>query len=220
MSLIRLGGPRAERDSTFAAATGRGGSRPDSGMQERPSLALEHAITSVRARGGFVLDLGSASGPNVTFFSGLGCKLYIADLNNSLFSTTTLADRAEALDQALGREIPANESFDLVLLWDLLDYLDDAEIRILGARLRPVCRATALLYGMVSYRKEIPDRPVRYEVRDLKTIGSAVDSPLVRPAPLHKEPELAKLLPDFEVDSTYLLRHGMQEYLFRARPQE
>lgn len=214
--MIRPGAPRAESGSTFEAATGQ----DSAGAQERPSLALEHAIAPVKARGGFVLDLGPACGPNVTFFAGLGCKLYIADLNNSLFTARTLAGRAEALENALGREIPSHESFDLVLLWDLLDYLDDAEIRILGARLRPVCRATSLLYGMVSYRKEIPDRPARYEIRDLKTIGSTPDSPLTRPAPLHKEPELARLLPDFEVDSTYLLRHGMQEYLFRARPHE
>lgn len=213
----RLGSPRAERGSTFEAATSAKG---DSGPTEHPSLALEHAIGPVRSNGGFVLDLGPAAGANVSFFAGLSCKLFIADLNNSIFGTATLADRAEALDDTLSRDIPVNETFDLVLLWDLLDYLDEAEIRILSARLRPACRDKTLLYGLVSYRKEIADRPMRYEILDTKTILYAPESQLQRPAPLRKEPELAKLMPDFEVDSTYLLRHGRQEYLFGARPLE
>ncbi|MFQ5524904.1 MAG: hypothetical protein ACE5GX_01455 [Thermoanaerobaculia bacterium] len=211
----RLGSPQAERDSTFEAATSAGS---DSGPTEHPSLALEHAIAPVRPHGGFVLDLGPATGANVSFFAGLCCKLFIADLSSSIFETASPVDRAEALDETLSRDIPVNETFDLVLLWDLLDYLDDAEIRILSARLRPACRDRTLLHSLVSFRKDIPDRPVRYEIRDSKTILYAPESQLRRPAPLRKEPELARLMPDFVVDSTYLLRHGRQEYLFQARP--
>ncbi len=212
--------PRAEPDSTFEAATSTGPAGGQSGAKEHPSLALEHAVGPIRSGGGCVLDLGPAAGANVAFFAGLGCKLFIADLNSSLFGAITLADRAVALDQALTRDIPAEETFDLILLWDLLDYLDDAEIRILGARLRPVCRRSTLVYSLISYRKEIPDRPIRFEIRNVKAIHYAPESQLMRPAPLHKEPDLAKLMPGFEVDSTYLLRHGKQEYLFKARQVE
>lgn len=167
-----------------------------------------------------MLDLGPASGSNVSFFAHRGCKLFIADLNSSLFGSTSLADRAEALDLALARDIPTQETFDLVLLWDLLDYLDGTEIRILGSRLKPVCHATTLLYGMVSIRKEIPDRPSRFEILNVGSIRYSLGSQLPRQGPLHKEPDLAKLMSDFRVESTYLLRHGMQEYLFRRRKGE
>lgn len=211
--MSRLGSPQAEKDSTFAAATGAdGGNHPD---RRHPSLALVHAIAPLPQQGGFVLDLGSASGPNVSFFAQLGCKLFIADLSNSLFGATNPGDRAFALDQALDRDIPAGESFDLILLWDLFDYLDDAEIRILAARLRPLCHEKTLLYATVSIRKRIPDRPSRYEIRDASSISCSPATQFERPAPLHKEPDLAKLMPDFEVESTFLLRHGTQEYLFR-----
>jgi hypothetical protein len=187
---------------------------------ERSSLALEHALAPVAGGSGLVLDLGPASGSNVSFFAERGCKLFIADLNSSLFGATNLADRSDALALALDRDIPANESFDLVLLWDLLDYLDDVEIRILASRLQPVCHATTLLYGMISIRKEIPDRPSRFEIRNIRSIRYSPGSQYQRSAALHKEPELAKLMPDFEVESTYLLRHGLQEYLFRRRRTE
>ena len=182
---------------------------------ERSSLALEHALAPIGPTGGSVLDLGSAFGSNVSFFASRSCKVFIADLNNSLFVATNLAARAEALDEALNRDIPGSEEFDLILVWDLLNYLDTAEIRILGTRLATVCHESTLLYGLISIRKEIPDRPGRYEIRDAKTIVYSVDTRLQRPSPLHKEPELARLMPDFEVESTYLLRHGMMEYLFR-----
>ncbi len=207
----------AEKDSTFEAATRTVGSAGDLSSREHPSLALAHAIVPVRANGGFVLDLGPASGANISFFAERGCKLFIADLNSSLFGSTDSANRAEALELALVRDIPATETFDLILLWDLLDYLDDREIRILASRLQAVCHAATLLYGMVSIRKEIPDRPSRFEICDVGSIRYSPGSPLRRPAPLHKEPELVKLMPDFEVESTYLLRHGKQEYLFRRR---
>ena len=207
----------AEKNSTFEAATRTIGSAGDLSSRDHPSLALVHAMVPVRANRGFVLDLGSASSANVTFFAECACKLFIADLNSSLFGSTDSADRAEALDLALVRDIPATETFDLILLWDLLDYLEDQEIRILASRLQPVCHDATLLYAMVSIRKEIPDRPSRFEIRDVGSIRYSPGSPLQRRAPLHKEPELAKLMPDFEVESTYLLRHGKQEYLFRRR---
>lgn len=187
---------------------------------ERSSLALEHALAPLAAGRGLVLDLGPASGANVSFFAERNCKLFIADLNSSLFSATNPADRAVALDNALAHDLPSDENFDLVLLWDLLDYLDDAEIRILGSRLEPLCHAKTLLYGMISIRKEIPDRPSRFEIRDIDSIQYLPGSQFLRPAALHKEPELARLMPDFEVDSTYLLRHGLQEYLFQRRRTE
>ncbi|MCP4200680.1 MAG: hypothetical protein GY769_01945 [bacterium] len=185
--------------------------------EEHTSLALEHALAPIGSDHGFVLDLGPASGANVSFFAERSCKLFIADLNSSIFGSANPADRAEALGRALDLDIPTSDPFDLILLWDLLDYLDDAEIRILGSRLRPVCHATTLLYGMISIRKEIPDRPSRFEIRNVGSILYTAGSQFLRRSALHKEPELAKLLPDFEVESTYLLRHGMQEYLFRRR---
>ncbi len=215
--MSRLGVPAAEKDSTFEAATRTVGSAGDLSSRQHPSLALVHAILPLRANGGFVLDLGPASGANVSFFAARACKLFIADLNSSLFGPTNPANRAERLDLALTRDIPVTETFDLILLWDLLDYLDDRDIRILASRLQPVCHAATLLYGMVSVRKLIPDRPSRFEICDVDSIRYSASSPLRRPAPLHKEPELAKLMPDFEVESTYLLRHGKQEYLFRRR---
>ncbi len=207
---MRAQGPSALNGGATAGAV-------EAQSAEHTSLALEHALAPVASGGGFVLDLGPASGSNVSFFAERGCKLFIADVNSSLFGSSNPPDRAEALDLALARDIPATESFDLVLLWDLLDYLDDAEIRSLGSHLRPVCHATTLLYAMISIRKEIPDRPSRFEIRNVGSILYSPGSQFQRPAALHREPELAKLMPDFEVESTYLLRHGMQEYLFRRR---
>ena len=187
------------------------------GTREYPSLALEHALSPLTSRGGYVLDLGPAVGPNVAFFSRRNCRLYIADLHSSLFSTPMPADRAEALESALARDLPAGETFDLVLTWDLFNYLEESEVRLLGARLRPACGERTILYSMISTRKEIPDRPARFEIQNKKTIAYTYDSELERPAPQYKEPDLARYLTEFEVESTYLLRNGTQEYLFRTR---
>ncbi len=180
---------------------------------QQTSLALRHALPA----SGSVLDLGPAQGGNVAFFASRGCKLFIADLRGTVFSNPPPSVRRDALALALDRDLPRGQSFDLVLLWDLLNYLDAAEIGMLGARLRSVCRASTIVYALISIRKNVPDRPGRYSVVDEGHIHYEVRSKLERPSPLLKEPELARLLPGFSVDSTYLLRNGMQEYLLQPR---
>lgn len=185
---------------------------PQEPTGNQTSLALRHALPG----SGSVLDLGPAQGGNVTFFASRGCKLFIADLRGSVFSTPPPSVRKEALLLALDRDLPGDECFDLILVWDLLNYLSDIEIKLLSERLQTISRENTMLFALISIRKEIPDRPGQYQIVDSERIHYVMGSQFQRPSPQHKEPGLARLLPGFKVSSTYLLRNGMQEYLFRC----
>lgn len=201
-----------------------------------PTLGLGAALSLLpRHRPARVLDLGPANGQNVTFFSRFGCQLEIFDLYSSItdyrnqgFGSTSrtpspvhaavdsFLERAESREQQPGSE----SSFDLILAWDLLDYISGPEIAELFRGLRPHRRAGTRLLAFVSYRGPIPGRPRRYQIADEKSLAFDEGAGASRPCPGYKEPQLLKLLPGFEVESCYLMRHGVQEYVFLERGRE
>ena len=185
------------------------------------SLALKHAIRRFRALGGSrVLDLGPALGRNVQFLSPFIGKLYIADLFDTVRRQGgKFTFDSFKLDRILRRDLPDTTGgpIDLVLVWDLLDYLDGDQIEVLGRHLARLCRKETLVFLMLSTRQTIPDRPSRYLILDPETLRTENDSQHERRSPLYKEPDLEKLMPTFEVETSFLLRSGIQEYVLTTR---
>ncbi len=214
---------------------------PPVDVPEIATLALDTALSLLpRHRPPRVLDLGPASGPNVSFFSQFGCQLEIIDLFAALSdhrargtavplggsrigaAVSELLERSEAGHQSGGDRIVDESAsvprgYDLILAWDLLDYLEEREITELFRVLRPQRQVGTRMLALVSYRGPIPSRPRRFRVLDRTHLVIDDSAPSDRPSPVHKEPRLLKLMPGFVVESCYLMRHGIQEYLFVER---
>jgi hypothetical protein len=191
---------------------------PTTGPVGRHSLALRQLLRCLGAdRKGCVLDLGPASGANVAFFSRRPCTLHIADLYRALRSDRGLPRDATELGIVLPQQLPPGP-FDLILAWDLFDYFDRAQLEVLGQELAVRCRPAGLVFAIVAYLHQIPDRPHRFEILDEESLLYGDASGLSRPAPGYREPDLVRMLPGFDVEASYLLRHGVQEYLFARRP--
>jgi len=177
-----------------------------------PSLALKELLRGIPTdRKISVLDLGSASSANIAFFSH--CSLYVADLFRTLRERSGLpAQQALPFDRDLNSLLPEG-CFDIILCWDLLNYLSSSQMQILGqhlaSRSRPGCR----IFAFIAPHGQIPDLPRRYEVLAADEIRY-VDGPAsLRKAPGYREPELNQWIAPFSVESSFLLRHGMQEYI-------
>lgn len=180
------------------------------------SLALP-AVFAALSRGQKlnVLDLGAALGSNVQRLAEYGCRLDIEDLFASKSSAAeggglSPAFFADFLSSAEGRQ------FDLVLAWDLFNYLDRKELADLGRRLRQFCKPGALIFALVSYHKTIPAQPIRFRFVDQDEDQLIYErrTTVERPSPRLAPAELNALLGGFRVDRSFLLRHGIQEYLF------
>lgn len=202
--MLRTAEPRSEEPAT---------------VEQRPSKALPLVLSRLsEERKTAVLDLGPALSSNVRFFSRYPCHLHIADLFSTLVDEAPEsledpeADFKRLLAEAL--ELGRNESFDLVFAWDLFDYLRLEQIRALATLLAPHCRASTVLFALVSYHKQIPARPGAYEIASRETLRYAPNGIAVRASPQHKEPDLQRALEGFEVEQSFLLRHGQHEYLF------
>ena len=122
------------------------------------------------------------------------------------------ADRVRLFDELL--PYPEDTRFDLILAWDLLNYLEPEQIGVLGRRLAGFSYGVTRLFAMVAMHREIPARPCAFRIRDAETLDYEALTPRTRPAPRHTEPALRRLLPGFDVASTCVLRNGMQEYVF------
>jgi hypothetical protein len=202
------------------ARTGpRGASSPRGSTYQ--SLALKYVLRRFRStEGSKVLDLGPAIGRNVQFLSAIVSKLYIADLHHTLRSGLgrSAFDRTK-LNRIVERDLPATLEgpIDLILVWDLFDYLDRDQMKHIGRRLAGLCRRETLLLAMISTAKTLPEFPTRFLMLDAENLLYENDSQRERPAPGYREPDLERLLGAFEVETSFLLRNGIQEYVLAPR---
>lgn len=117
----------------------------------RPSRGLRHFLAALPENGSLqVLDLGGLSESNVSFLSALGCKIHALDLL-ALFDAfrSSLPGRglgpgdAEAfIEEYLGFP-PAN--FEAILVWDVLEYLDEEVLELAVSRLGQILRPSGSL---------------------------------------------------------------------------
>jgi hypothetical protein len=164
-----------------------------------------------------VLDLGPALGSNVEFLSQYGCKIYIEDLFAALSARAPSGGEGdEAGPQFFESFLPASEpaSFDVVLAWDTFNYLTRKELGHFMRHLSPFCHPGTLVFSLISILKTIPAQPIRFRIIDEQNLAYEIRTSATRPAPRFVPAEMNDLLRGFRVDRSFLLRHGIQEYLF------
>lgn len=186
----------------------------DDGRIAHHTLALTELVSWLERKPGLtVLDLGAASGGNLAFLSRYTAHLHIADIYQTLRNRYgRVPVDAPVLDRCLSTQLPAGP-FDLVLVWDLLNYFDTEQLEVIGKHLARVTSDEALVFSLINTRRQMPDRPLSFEIADDSTLIYKGSSSLLRPGPGYKEPQLARCLAEFGVETSFLLRHGIQEYI-------
>lgn len=194
---------------------------PQGESQTHSSLALNIVLRQLRLqRNHNILDLGAAFGANVDFFSRFSCRIYIEDLYRTLilfdfFSPEDGVNYADVFEYLLpyGKET----YFDVILAWDLFNYLERPEYLHLTRHLSKYCRTGSFLFALISTRKHIPEKPTNYKIMDQQTLLYENSSAVLRPCPRYEETDLRHLMPDFRVCNSFLLRNGIKEYLFARK---
>ena len=159
-----------------------------------------------------ILDLGAPMGANLDFYAALGARLFVEDLAQS---PAVVSGQAQPDDVIGALQDYGDTRFHLVLAWDLFNYLEFHALRVLIAHLARHCEPDALLFGLVCVRGTIAPRPTRFQIRGEQALAYDLESQGRRPCPQHGIAELLRCLPQFVVERTFLLRNGMQEYVFR-----
>jgi SAM-dependent methyltransferase len=124
-----------------------------------------------------VLDLGSTSAPNIRFFTERGHRIYSEDL---LVASTEphLATKDEQGNAVLDSrrfladnlQYPAAH-FDVVLCWNLPDYLDESLVRPVMGRLWSVLKPGAMMLAFFHTKDAGPDSPCyRFHILNKDTL--------------------------------------------------
>jgi len=124
-----------------------------------------------------VLDLGSTSAANIRYLTERGHKIYSEDLLEASTDPDLITkdeDGQRILDhkQFFSENLAYSAAkFDLVLCWNLADYLDESLVKPVMARLWSVMKPGAMLLAFFHTREAGPDAPCyRYHIVSTETL--------------------------------------------------
>ena len=196
----------------------------------RYSNGLKEFLWQLEGTGrGQLLDLGPVSQATVNFFIERGFKVYTEDflaswsvflraedeLLRSLPPGTDLPDfspaaRAERFLNSNLRHAP--ESFDALLVWDMLDYLDRETMSHVVARLATMVRDRGAILAV--FHARLPVGFQRYRVLDAHNLELVPSSPLVQPLHIYQNREIQNLFGGFRTSKTFVGRDQLREGVF------
>ncbi|MBT8487877.1 MAG: class I SAM-dependent methyltransferase [Gemmatimonadetes bacterium] len=176
--------------------------------KERSAPGLASLFAALRADGRHtVLDFGPAEGRRLRLLGRFARQVRFAALVPHPPRGTELTAALGGLEPDPGRR------FDVVLVWDLFDRLDDGERNEVVERIVDVTAAGARLYAVVESSDAVSTRPIRTELLELDRVR---DEPVGPPEPARPQllpAQMERLLAPFEVVSGVSLRSGLREYV-------
>jgi len=182
---------------------------PGAASSARRSNGLSELTRRLRDEQGLrMLDLGSTSAQNITYFTGLGYRIHNEDLLLASRDPLLLApgeDGKPVMDPA--RFISENlsypeEFFDAVLCWDACDYLPEELVKPMVQRLHRILKPQGMLLGFFHTKDAGPDAPYhRYHIAPHEMIAFQCIA-----APSHRQ-ESSGRWPHFRLQRVFNNRH-------------
>ncbi len=183
---------------------------PEDEGTERAAPGLASLFASLHADGRHsVLDFGPAEGRRLRLLGRYARQVRFAAL-------VPHPPRGSELTAALDDLEPdPDRRFDVVLVWDLFDRLDEAERRQVVERVIDVTEPAARLYAVVESSDAVSTRPIRTELLDVDTVREAPVGPPEPSRPQLLPAHMERLVNPFEVLTGVSLRRGLREYVAR-----
>jgi hypothetical protein len=171
------------------------------------------------ARRVVVLDLGAAHSKTLELFNRFRCRIEIVDARSDVESLNGIGE-ARDLQAAVTALLPRSgpDALDIVLCWDLLNYLDRRALAALMAALAARTRLGGLAHALIVYlESRMPTRPGDYvPLQDYRLLNLG-QARAERAAPRYSPEDLKLCMPGFGIERGRLLGNGMQEFLFRRK---
>src|SRR5215467_2976752 len=219
------------RGSGSAVAAAGANRAAQSDQTSRVSNGLKEFLWNLDGLGrGTLLDLGPAWQTTLNFFIERGFRVTSDDLLHSLKDfqaeeEVRLKNAAASPDNAIdltpagraARFVQASlvyppSSFDAVLLWDILDYMEPAVAKQSVAALTEVLRPGGIVFAMFHSKK--PETFQRYRVADSNTLQVIGATPLVPAQRVYQNREIQDLFNRFRTVKSFVGRDQLRESLF------
>ena len=228
-----MGSAGRSRSGGPASVAAVGATRaPEPRESNRVSNGLKEFLWNLDGLGrGTLLDLGPAWQTTLSFFIERGFRVSSEDILRAW--KDFLVEEEGKLREATGRAAqhnldvtPAaraarfleanlqypNSSFDAILLWDLLDYLEPLVAKQMVANLTELLRPGGVVFAMFHSKK--PEGFQRYRVVDPTTL-QVISSPVLCPAQrVYQNREIQDLFSRYRTVKSFVGRDQLRESLF------
>jgi len=178
---------------------------------------------------GHLLDLGPARQTTITFFIERGFKVYTEDLlatyqyfleeeAQQVKKTATGAKRSELTPEARAEKflettmLYPDDTFDAVLMWDILDYLDNDLMAKLAVRITSLVRDGGVIFAIFHTRK--PMLFHRYRVVDGQNLELIPATCPFQPQRVFQNREITNLFGRCRTSKMFVGRDQLREGLF------
>lgn len=163
-----------------------------------------------------ILELGPVRNVNIGFWSRFGPSMYIADLRSSLPLPGLTSEDSDFVapdwDSLLG--LPEGRSYDVVLAWDLFNYMELPALSSFIAYLKKFCRPGTVVFSLIFDQKEMPDQITLYGIADESHLNYEYAGMQMRTCPRHQPRTMAGVMSRFRTLESFRLKNGVVEYLF------
>lgn len=165
-----------------------------------------------------ILDLGPLAVGTTQAFLQMNCPCYIEDLIDFFAENQQAPDLKTALREHLVAK-PEKIKFDVILCWDLLNFLSAELIAYLVELLQPNLKSGTLMHAMIYTTVNGPSRPAKFKLLQDFTYETADDPEYPRaPYQSHSTVTLMQSLGRFNLSNSLVQRQGMRkdliEYFF------
>ena len=186
------------------------------GMVRFRSQAFEEISRLMLKQPGFnILELGMPLGMNIDYFSNYSCRLFIENLYTCVNRVPISKIPSQLVSIEYGIFDP-EQKLDLILWWDLFDYLKSSQIMSVVDLFRPYTRRGTLLYVLTSDTRMISDQPQCYRLTTENYIEPELPTLQQRDNPRHRPAVLQEWLGSFNLYRSFMLSNGRLEHLFQA----
>ncbi len=164
-----------------------------------------------------ILDFGSAEPHLLTSLTDRAPRWLVLDLRHELWTGTAPEDLSHRVERLLGEYASPEAPFDLVLTWNLLDYLPRAVVSSLARKLESYLGPKTRWHALLSARPLIPTIPPRLRLEQtesgLLVEWQEVEEELTREPERWSPGELERELVGFTLEKSFFLAVGIHEVL-------
>jgi hypothetical protein len=203
---------------------------PERTESARISNGLKELLWNLDGLGrGTLLDLGPAWQTTLSFFIERGFRVSSDDLlrdwkgflteeetrlreDASVRDTVDMTPSGRATRFLGGNLVYAKGSFDAILLWDLLDYLEPSLAKLLVTHLTDLLRSGGVVFAMFHSRK--PEGFQRYRVADSNTLQVVSAPTLFSAQKVYQNREIQDLFSRYRTMRSFVGRDQLRETLF------
>jgi hypothetical protein len=206
--------------SLFGRKEGSGGARPEQDRIARHSSGWAQMLKHLKSAEGLrVLDIGPTSSGNINYLTNLGHSIYMASVVPEAASPEWLrqneaGEKTYDIEGFLEQNLSfSGRIFDVVALWDTLDYLPDALIEPVLARLREVMSPGAQMLAFFHSKLEGPEASfTRYHLTDTDNVSlqRMGGFPLLH---TYNNRQIEQLLKDYSSYRFFLAKDALREVI-------